>query len=137
MGAAQGDFAGAEIVEQGSGALYLRQVEFACSRWAQVATLLRLNGMTGEFHEFLVSPAMGGAAGARIIIGESRRGVYVFLLCGDAKLNFDTAAVESFSLSARKSDLGSESKRLIATVNDLHNRHTASFCNFPSMCASG
>jgi len=28
--------------------------------WAQVATLLRLNGMTGEFHDFLFSPAMGG-----------------------------------------------------------------------------
>jgi len=29
--------------------------------WAQIATLLRLNGMTGEFHDFLFSPAMGGA----------------------------------------------------------------------------
>ena len=28
--------------------------------WAQIATLLRLNGMTGEFHDFLFSPAMGG-----------------------------------------------------------------------------
>jgi len=27
--------------------------------WAQIATLLRLNGMTGEFHDFLFSPAMG------------------------------------------------------------------------------
>jgi uncharacterized damage-inducible protein DinB len=27
--------------------------------WAQVATLLRLNGTTGEFHDFLFSPAMG------------------------------------------------------------------------------
>ena len=26
--------------------------------WAQIATLLRLNGMTGEFHDFLFSPAM-------------------------------------------------------------------------------
>jgi hypothetical protein len=25
---------------------------------------LRPNGMTGEFHDFLFSPAMGGAAGA-------------------------------------------------------------------------
>jgi len=50
-----------------------------------------------RFHDSVFSPAMGGAAGARIIMGESRRGVYVFLLCGDAKLNFDTAAVESFS----------------------------------------
>ena len=28
--------------------------------WAQVATLLRLNGVTGDFHDFLFSPAMGG-----------------------------------------------------------------------------
>lgn len=28
--------------------------------WAQIATILRLNGMTGEFHDFLFSPAMGG-----------------------------------------------------------------------------
>jgi len=28
--------------------------------WAQIATLLRLNGMTGEFHDFLFSPAMSG-----------------------------------------------------------------------------
>jgi uncharacterized damage-inducible protein DinB len=28
--------------------------------WAQIATLLRLNGVTGEFHDFLFSPAMGG-----------------------------------------------------------------------------
>jgi uncharacterized damage-inducible protein DinB len=28
--------------------------------WAQIATLLRLNGMTGGFHDFLFSPAMGG-----------------------------------------------------------------------------
>lgn len=28
--------------------------------WAQIATLLRLNGMTGDFHDFLFSPAMGG-----------------------------------------------------------------------------
>ena len=28
--------------------------------WAQIATLLRLNGMTGEFHDFLFSTAMGG-----------------------------------------------------------------------------
>src|SRR5579864_3528349 len=27
--------------------------------WAQIATLLRLNGMTGDFHDFLFSPAMG------------------------------------------------------------------------------
>jgi uncharacterized damage-inducible protein DinB len=27
--------------------------------WAQIATLLRLNGVTGEFHDFLFSPAMG------------------------------------------------------------------------------
>ena len=27
---------------------------------APVPTLLRLNGMTGEFHDFLFSPAMGG-----------------------------------------------------------------------------
>ena len=28
--------------------------------WAQIATLLRLNGMTGEFHDFLFCPAMSG-----------------------------------------------------------------------------
>ena len=28
--------------------------------WAQIATLMRLNGMTGEFHDFLFSPARGG-----------------------------------------------------------------------------
>lgn len=32
--------------------------------WAQIATLLRLNGMTGEFHDFLFSTAMGDAARA-------------------------------------------------------------------------
>ena len=26
--------------------------------WAQIATLLRLNGLTGEFHDFLFSPVM-------------------------------------------------------------------------------
>ena len=28
--------------------------------WAQIATLLRLNGVVGDFHDFLFSPAMGG-----------------------------------------------------------------------------
>jgi uncharacterized damage-inducible protein DinB len=28
--------------------------------WAQVATLLRMNGMAGEFHDFIASPVMGG-----------------------------------------------------------------------------
>ena len=28
--------------------------------WAQIATLLRLNGVTGDFHDFLFSPVMGG-----------------------------------------------------------------------------
>jgi len=28
--------------------------------WAQMATLFRLNGMTGEFHDFLFSPVLGG-----------------------------------------------------------------------------
>lgn len=28
--------------------------------WAQIGTLCRLNGLAGEFHDFLVSPAMGG-----------------------------------------------------------------------------
>ena len=28
--------------------------------WAQIATLFRLNGLTGEFHDFLFSPIMGG-----------------------------------------------------------------------------
>jgi uncharacterized damage-inducible protein DinB len=28
--------------------------------WAQIATVLRLNGLTGEFHDFLFSPVMGG-----------------------------------------------------------------------------
>jgi len=28
--------------------------------WAQIATLLRLNGLAGEFHDFLFSPVMGG-----------------------------------------------------------------------------
>ncbi len=28
--------------------------------WAQIATILRWNGMTAEFHDFLFSPAMGG-----------------------------------------------------------------------------
>jgi uncharacterized damage-inducible protein DinB len=29
--------------------------------WAQIATLLRLNGLSGEFHDFLFSPVMGGS----------------------------------------------------------------------------
>jgi uncharacterized damage-inducible protein DinB len=28
--------------------------------WAQIATLLRLNGLTAEFHDFLFSPVLGG-----------------------------------------------------------------------------
>lgn len=28
--------------------------------WAQISTLLRLNGLVGEFHDFLASPVMGG-----------------------------------------------------------------------------
>jgi len=28
--------------------------------WAQIGTLLRLNGLKGEFHDFLFSPALGG-----------------------------------------------------------------------------
>lgn len=28
--------------------------------WAQIATLLRLNGMTDDFHDFLFCPVMGG-----------------------------------------------------------------------------
>ena len=28
--------------------------------WAQIATVLRLNGLTDEFHDFLFSPVMGG-----------------------------------------------------------------------------
>lgn len=28
--------------------------------WAQIATLLRLNGLTVEFHDFLFSPVLGG-----------------------------------------------------------------------------
>jgi len=28
--------------------------------WAQIATVLRLSGLTGEFHDFLFSPVMGG-----------------------------------------------------------------------------
>lgn len=28
--------------------------------WAQIGTLLRLNGLTGELHDFLFSPVMGG-----------------------------------------------------------------------------
>jgi len=28
--------------------------------WAQIATLFRLNGLEGEFHDFLGSPVMGG-----------------------------------------------------------------------------
>lgn len=28
--------------------------------WAQISTLLRLNGMTGAFHDFLFSPVLGG-----------------------------------------------------------------------------
>jgi uncharacterized damage-inducible protein DinB len=31
--------------------------------WAQIATLLRLNGLSGEFHDFLFSPVMGGGRG--------------------------------------------------------------------------
>ncbi len=31
--------------------------------WAQIATLLRLSGLTGEFHDFLFSPVMGGEFG--------------------------------------------------------------------------
>jgi uncharacterized damage-inducible protein DinB len=29
--------------------------------WAQIGTLLRLNGLVDEFHDFLASPVMGGA----------------------------------------------------------------------------
>jgi len=28
--------------------------------WAQIGTLLRLNGLKGEFHDFLFSPVLGG-----------------------------------------------------------------------------
>jgi len=28
--------------------------------WAQIATLLRLNGVKADFHDFLFSPVMGG-----------------------------------------------------------------------------
>jgi uncharacterized damage-inducible protein DinB len=28
--------------------------------WAQIGTLYRLNGLTGEFHDFLFSPVLGG-----------------------------------------------------------------------------
>jgi len=28
--------------------------------WAQIATLLRLQGLTDEFHDFLFSPVLGG-----------------------------------------------------------------------------
>ena len=28
--------------------------------WAQISTLFRLNGLTGEFHDFLFSPVLGG-----------------------------------------------------------------------------
>jgi uncharacterized damage-inducible protein DinB len=28
--------------------------------WAQIGTILRLNGVKGEFHDFLFSPALGG-----------------------------------------------------------------------------
>lgn len=28
--------------------------------WAQIATLFRLNGLVGEFHDFLFSPVLGG-----------------------------------------------------------------------------
>ncbi len=28
--------------------------------WAQIATVLRLQGLTGEFHDFLFSPVLGG-----------------------------------------------------------------------------
>jgi uncharacterized damage-inducible protein DinB len=31
--------------------------------WAQIATLFRLNGLTGEFHDFLFSPVQGGESG--------------------------------------------------------------------------
>jgi uncharacterized damage-inducible protein DinB len=29
--------------------------------WAQIATVVRLNGYKGEFHDFLFSPGLGGA----------------------------------------------------------------------------
>ena len=32
--------------------------------WAQIGTLLRLGGLTGEFHDFLFSPAMDVKAAA-------------------------------------------------------------------------
>jgi uncharacterized damage-inducible protein DinB len=28
--------------------------------WAQITTLFRLSGLTGELHDFLASPVMGG-----------------------------------------------------------------------------
>jgi hypothetical protein len=47
MGTAQSNLAGREIVEQGAGALHLCKVkDCPASYWAQVATVLRLNGMT-------------------------------------------------------------------------------------------
>lgn len=58
MGAAQGDLAGREIIEQGSCALHLCKVEVDCVSGGR--RLLRLSGMTGEFHDFLFCPAMGG-----------------------------------------------------------------------------
>lgn len=29
-------------------------------RWAQIATLFRLNNLVDDFHDFLISPVMGG-----------------------------------------------------------------------------
>jgi uncharacterized damage-inducible protein DinB len=33
--------------------------------WAQIATLLRMNGFAGEMHDFLFSPVMGDIRSAR------------------------------------------------------------------------
>ena len=92
MGAAQGNLAGREIVEQSSCALHLCKVEFPGSYWAQAATLLRLNGMTGEFQDFLFSSAVGANNDKS---KESRRISMAFSL-RDAKQEPGTAAVKSF-----------------------------------------
>jgi uncharacterized damage-inducible protein DinB len=37
--------------------------------WAQIGTLLRLNGIVGEFHDFLASPVMGGSFSKEVARG--------------------------------------------------------------------
>ena len=65
MGAAEGDLAGAEIIEQGPSALHLRKVEFACLSLGAGCHFAATEWHDWRVHNSLFSRAMGAAAGGR------------------------------------------------------------------------